>query len=362
MVDEQHLARLDDFLEQRSLEAVWFARPNSFAWLTRGSNVVDLGSEYGVAAAGYDGTSIEVVTTNNERDRFRSEELPDVVSVHAVDWWKRSLPEAVAERSPTPAGADFDVPGLESVNISSLRQPLTPADIALSREIGETAAMAVESACRELTPETTEREASAVLHQRLVEDGFNIPCVLIGGQDRAQKHRHFTPQPTALGGYAIVTAGIERYGLFDSITRIVAFDPPTWLQERHRVASRVHATALAATRSAGRTGGTARDVFEAVQAAYTELGYSTEWHNHHQGGAAGFAMREWVAGPESDAAISLPMTFAWNPTLSGAKSEETVLVTETDCEVLTRTENWPQSTFEAVGYELEMRLNDVLYR
>ncbi|MDR9429381.1 MAG: M24 family metallopeptidase [Natronomonas sp.] len=362
MVDEHHLSRLDEFLEAHSLNEIWVAKTNAFSWLTRGSNVVDLGSEVGVAAAGYDGSNLEVVTANNERDRFRSEELPDGVFVHEFDWWKKSLPEAVAERSCSTAGADFKVPGFESVDISSLRQPLTATDIDLSKEVGRDAATAIESACRELTPDTTEREASALLYRRLVEFGFNVPCVLIGGADRAQRHRHVTPKSTPLGEYAIVTAGVERHGLFNSITRIVAFDPPTWLEERHEVASRVHATALAATRSTGRAGGTAGEVFEAIRMAYEELGYPNEWRNHHQGGAAGFAMREWVATPGSGETVTLPMTFAWNPTLPGAKSEETVLVTETDCDVLTRTDNWPKSTFEAVGYDIEVELNDIGYR
>jgi len=362
MVDAKHLDRLDALLADQSLDAVWVAEPNSFAWLTRGSNVVDLAAPVGVAAAGYDGTRVEVVTANNERDRFRAEELPDGVAVHAFDWWEASLPAAVAERSPTPAGADFDVPGMEAVDLSPIRQPLTEGDVERSREIGADAASAVETTCRELTPETTEREAAALLHRHLVEAGFRVPCVLVGGDTRARKHRHFTPQPTPLGGYAVVTAGVERYGLFDSVTRIVAFDPPGWLDDRHAVASRVHATALAATQSAGRTGGSAGDVFDAIREAYEELGHPGEWRNHHQGGAAGFAMREWVATPDSDVPVSLPMTYAWNPTLPGAKSEETVLVTAGDCEVLTRTGEWPTSTVEAVGAEFEVKLHDILVR
>ncbi len=362
MGDRTHLDRLDAVLEDRDLEAIWVARSNSFAWLTHGSNVVDVGSEVGVAAAGYDGSSLVVVTANNERQRFREEELSEDVRVEAFDWWKGSLAEAVAERSPTPAAADFDVPGLRRVDVSSLRQPLTTADVELAREIGETAADAVESTCRELTPETTEREASALLHRRLVDRGFTVRCVLIGGAERAPKHRHVTPQPTPLGQYAVVTTGVERYGLFDSITRIVGFDPPEWLTERHVVASKVHATALSATRSVGRAGGPAREVFDAIRHAYDELGYPDEWRNHHQGGAAGFAMREWIASPESHATVRLPMTFAWNPTLPGAKSEETVLVTERGCEVLTTTGEWPTSRFEAVGFDTEIALSDVLVR
>lgn len=361
MIDQRHLDRLDALLEDRSLEAVWFARTNTFAWLTGGSNTVDLGSEVGVAAVGYDGDDLEVVTSNNERDRFRSEQLPTEVTIRSFDWWESSLAAAVADRSPRPAAADFAVPGLETVDASVLRRPFTAADVDLARPMGTDVATAFETACRKLTSDTTERRASAILHRELVDAGFAVPCVLIGGQDRALKHRHFTPTSSPLGNYAIVTAGVERHGMYDSITRIVAFDPPDWLAERHEVTARVHATALAATRMAGRNGGTTGDVFEAIQRAYTELGHPDEWRNHHQGGAAGFAMREYIAAPHGDVAITLPMTFAWNPTIPGAKSEETVLVTESDCELLTRTDDWPRSTYAAVGYDFEISLNDVLF-
>ncbi|WP_331233356.1 hypothetical protein [Natronorarus salvus] len=237
MVDSAHLDRLDAFLDERDLEAIWLARSNSFAWLTRGCNVVDVGSDVGVAAAGYDGSSLEVVTATNERERFREEELPDDVTVDAFDWWEGSLAEAVAERSPAPAGADFEVPGLRRVDVSSLRRPLTAADVELARE-----------------------------------------------------------------------------------------------------------------------------VFDAIRDAYDELGHPEEWRNHHQGGAAGFAMREWIAAPDSDTTVRLPMTFAWNPTLPGAKSEETALVTEDGYEVLTTTGEWPTSRFEAVSFDAEIPLSDVLVR
>ena len=360
--DPDHLSRLDALLEERDLEAVWLAEPNSFAWLTGGDNVVDVSAEIGVAAAGYDGAVVEVITANNEAERFREEELPEEVPVHAFDWYEESLSDAVAARSPTPAAADFDVPGFEQLEAGSLRLPLTAGDVELSRTIGAAAATAFESVCRQLTPKTTEREASALLHRSLVEAGFTVPCVLVGGARRARKHRHFTPQPVPLGECAILTAGVERGGLFDSITRMVAFDPPDWLERRHKAVSRVHATALAATQEAARNGNTAGDVFAAIVDAYEDLGYGDEWRNHHQGGAAGFAMREWIATPDSTAPIELPMSFAWNPTVRGAKSEDTILVTEDSIEPLTVTGEWPRSSYDAIGYDVAVELHDVLYR
>ena len=356
MGDTIHLGRLDSFLAESELDAVWLAEPNSFAWLTGGDNVIDLSAPIGIAAAGYDGQRVEVITANNEHDRLREEELDADVTLHSFDWHETTLAEAVAERSARPAGADFDIAGFEDVDISRLRNPLTEEDIEVYRAISRDAALALESACRTLEPETTEQEAAGHLHRAFVECGLHVPCVLIGGAERAQRHRHFTPSSARLGSYAVVTAGVARSGLYDSITRIVAFDPPEWLPERHEAASRVHATAIAACQESRR----AREVFAEIRNAYETVGYPDEWRAHHQGGAAGYAIREWIATPDGADRITLPMAFAWNPTVQGAKSEDTVLITEDDIDVLTRTGAWPTATYRSVDGSVALDLHDIL--
>ncbi|MFC6836779.1 M24 family metallopeptidase [Halomarina ordinaria] len=334
--------RLDAYLDANDLEAVWFARPNGFAWLTGGDNVVDRAGDAGVAAAGYDGEALTVVTDDIEAPRLRTEELPDCTVV-TFDWYRADLPSVVSEVSPTPAAADVDVPGLATLDASALRQPLTDGDAARYRALCRAVAETVESVCRACERDDTERAVAARLRGDLAARGVDSPVALVGGGERARRYRHYTPTTAPLGDYALVSVTAERGGLFASCTRTVAFDPPTWLAERHRAAARVEATALAATRRVGREGGTAGEVFAAVQDAYDAAGFDGEWAYHHQGGAAGFAGREWIATPDHPAPVRLPMGYAWNPTVRGAKSEETVLVTEDGVETLTRTDadDWP---------------------
>ena len=353
--------RLDSLLAAQSLSAVWFAEPNSFAWLTGGNNVVDRTAATGVAAAGYDGERITVVTNNIERDRLQAEEVPESVAVESYDWYESTLAEAVRETSPTPATADFDVPGFDDISGHDLRQPLVEADIERYRTLGEAVAEAVEAVCRAVTPETTEREAAADLRGRLARQGIETPVALVGGRQRAPRYRHLTPTQAPIGGYAIVSVTAQRGGLFASCTRTVAFDPPAWLERRHEVATRVEATALAATRTVGNEGEQAAAVFEQIQDAYEELGWAGEWRNHHQGGAAGFAGREWIATPDSEAQVRLPMAYAWNPTVEGAKSEDTVLVTASGYETLTEGE-WPTETVDAIGFDEQFQRPAVLDR
>ena len=351
--------RLDAYLDEQNLEAVWFARPNSFAWLTGGDNRVDYSGDVGVAAAGYDG-DLRVVTDNIEAERLADEQLPDAFDVESAPWYEESLAAVAADRSPTPAAADFDAPGFESVDATELRQPLTEADVDAYRELGRETAAAVESVCRELDPDDTERDAAAGLRIGLATRDIDAPVVLVGGAERARKYRHYLPSDARLGDYALVSVTAERGGLHASMTRTVAFDPPEWLEERHAKAMRVEVSALGATRAVARRGGVAGEAFEGVQDAYDRVGRPDEWRMHHQGGAAGFAGREWIATPDLDRPVHAPMAYAWNPTVEGAKSEDTVLVTEDGFEVLTTTGRWPTNTVESDAYDAAVERHEIL--
>ncbi|MFC4407746.1 M24 family metallopeptidase [Haloarchaeobius iranensis] len=353
MTVDAKLARLDDLLAERGLASVWFARPTSFVWLTGGDNAVDRAADVGVAAVGYDGTGLRVVTNDIEADRLADEEL-DGVPVEAYPWHASDLASAVAERASTPGAADFDVPGFADVEATGLRQPVTDDDVERYRELGDDVAAAVETICRDCTRSDTERAVASRLRAELTARGIDSPVVLVGGERRAGAYRHYTPTDASLDGYALVSVTATRGGLAASCTRTVAFDEPEWLAERHAAAARVETTALAATRAVGRDGGTAGDVFDAIVDAYDAVGVPDEWRNHHQGGAAGFAGREWIATPESDAVVHLPQGYAWNPTVRGAKSEDTVLVTADGFEVLTKTGDWPTRNHDAVGHEVSL--------
>jgi Xaa-Pro aminopeptidase len=142
----------------------------------------------------------------------------------------------------------------------------------------------------------------------------------------------------------------------------VAFDPPEWLTDRHTAAARVETSALEATQVAAANAGRAGNVFSDVQEAYEQVGWGGEWRNHHQGGAAGFAGREWIATPDHEARVYEPMAYAWNPTVQGAKSEDTVLVTSDGFEVLTETGEWPTLEVESVWGTTSLERHDVHWK
>jgi Xaa-Pro aminopeptidase len=356
-MDETHRERLDDYLDREDLEAVWFARPNSFGWLTGGGDsYVSHHAALGVGAVGYDGDGLHVVTDNIEAPRLREEEIPEGATVHTFEWYEGDLAATVADVSPEPAAADFEVPGSGFADVEAareLRQPLTDREIERYRDLSADATDAMEAVCEAVTPSTTEDEAAGLLKRECRARGIEAPVALVGSGERAPKYRHYTTKDVEIGGYCLVSVTAFRGGLYTSLTRTVAFDPPEWLYDRWEAAARVETTALAATREAGRERSAAGDVFGAIKAAYAEQGWAEEWRNHHQGGASGFAGREWFGEPGSQATVYLPQGYAWNPTVQGAKSEGTWLVRADGVEALTRGDG-DTRTFEAVGYDLEL--------
>jgi Xaa-Pro aminopeptidase len=138
----------------------------------------------------------------------------------------------------------------------------------------------------------------------------------------------------------MLVTGAERGGLIVAMTRFVWFGEPPDAETRRRfaAATRVHRVFRAATRA----GVTLGSVMDAGIAAYTAEGYADEWLRHHQGGPIGYQGREILATPESPVHIEAGTAFAWNPSITGTKVEDTfVLDADGGQTIVTRDPAWP---------------------
>jgi Xaa-Pro dipeptidase len=120
--------------------------------------------------------------------------------------------------------------------------------------------------------------------------------------------------------------------LHAATTRFAELEPlDEDLLGRTQAVGRVHAAMVAATRP----GQTLGDVIAAAQRAYADAGHPEEWRLHHQGGIIGYRGRERIAVPGDPTRIEAGMAFAWNPSIAGAKAEETILLDGSQPRVLT---------------------------
>jgi Xaa-Pro aminopeptidase len=160
---------------------------------------------------------------------------------------------------------------------------------------------------------------------------------LVGSDERLRRYRHPVPTATPWKHVVMVALCAERDGLVVSLSRIVSAGGPPDLEKRTRATASVFGALLDATRP----GAEAASLYTTAAAAYAAAGFPGEELKHHQGGAIGYRAREWVAHPRSQEVVQPRQAFAWNPTITGTKIEDTALVIDDRIEMLTTTPDWP---------------------
>lgn len=237
-------------------------------------------------------------------------------------------------------GADVPYSGATDLSgdLARLRANLTPEEGERFRALGRLCAEAMESAARVVRPGQTECQIAGLLAHETQSRGVQAVVNLIATDARISAFRHPLPTGKELERYAMLVLCGRRRGLVCSVTRFVHFGHlPDDLRRKAEAVAQIDATFIAATRP----GKTVGEILRRATKVYAETGFPDEWHLHHQGGSAGYEPREQVATPGSTEVVSVGQTYAWNPSITGTKSEDTILVGEAGNEVLTSMDGWP---------------------
>jgi Xaa-Pro dipeptidase len=346
------LARVRDLLSERRLRGALLASHAGFAWLTGGGrNEVSITTERGAAGILVTPDSALLIADNIERARLQEEELAGLL-LPAVEypWWSGSLQEEVlAQVTAGELIADIPIPGASALGPQDhlrLRNPLLPPEVERYRTLGEQVGVVLTQAAFRCRPGLSEHQLAGMLGGGLMDFGITPAVTLVAVDDRVRTRRHPLPTGRRLERYAMLVIGARRHGLNLSATRLVHFGPvPEELRLRHLACTRVDAAFLTATRP----GAALRSVFAAGQGAYVAAGFPEEWRHHHQGGPTGYAGRDLRVTPTSEGEVQEGQAFAWNPSIAGVKSEDTVLVTRDGLEVLSATPDLP--TVAVDGWE-----------
>jgi len=342
----EKLRSLRDMMTAHDLDAVYLEQWPNVAWLCggRGNRVVldSLAGQCGVLV-GHNGAWLLVA--NNEEARCRAEAFVGLdLPVISNPWYKPPLWQAARPLLPPGAHLAADVPAgdarVADPLLVPLRQRLRDPDIERFRALGRDAATALETAVVEAAEDWSELEVAGTIAAALKACGIEGAVILVGSRARAQHYRHFVPTEAIVDGGFIASITAVRHGLHASMTRAVSFgELPVTLGERFDAIRNVERAMLAASRP----GVAMLELLEVAAGAYAGAGYYDEWKEHHQGGSTGYAGREAFALPGSDYRLEAGMAVAWNPTIPGAKSEDTFLVAEGGLEWLTCSQDsdWP---------------------
>jgi Xaa-Pro dipeptidase len=357
----EKVRRVERVLAAERLGGVLVGAQHNFSWLTAGgSNGIDLSREAGAGALLVRNDGKRFVLANRiEMPRLLAEELAGAEFEPVEFAWEeeKAAPTFLADRARSLLGGNSALgsdlpagPGVAVVEgaLAACRYQLTPPEVERFRQLGRDAGEAVGQLVRSLEPGLTELEVARRASDALASRGMRAVVNLVAADERIQKFRHPVPTERRWEKVLMSVVCARRGGLIVSLTRIVcAGEVPAELRRRTEAAARVNASLLAATRP----GATGAELYRTAALAYAAAGFAGEERLHHQGGAAGYRTRDWVAHPASAEVVQAGQAFAWNPSVMGTKAEETVIAHEGGVEVVTSTPGWPQLAVTVDGGE-----------
>ena len=323
------LERIHKLLSQRGLDALLLRRFSNFAWATCG-------------AACY-------INTAERRARLTQEEgLADQGWEFVVSPWYERKDKVSELTRGMKLGADSEFPNAAGLGheMASLRFALTSEEGERFRTLGMLCAKGMRKAIDDVRPGMTEYEIAAALSQAVEGNGVQAIVNLIATDERLFSYRHPLPTSKKLERYVMLILCGRKWGLICSLTRLIYFGSlPDEVRRKSEAVAQIDADMIAATRP----GFTMGDVFQKAQSGYAAAGFPDEWQRHHQGGLAGYAPREVTVVPGSAEPVLVGQAYAWNPSIAGAKSEDTILVGEQTNEVITEMADWPYVEVEVSG-------------
>jgi Xaa-Pro aminopeptidase len=323
-----------DLLEREGLAAILLRRSANFAWYTGGAdNRVDHSSPFGVADLVITRDTEYVLTNTIEAPRMRDEQTPDD-EVVAYPWYEDAGPAIRKLAGSGALAADAPVEGARDVTalVTPLRYELDADAIELYRQVGRETEAAMEETAAAVQPGMTEDEAAALLLAACRRRNLFAPVAMAAADGRISSYRHPVSHGATIEKRLMLVVCGERGGLYACLTRFVHFEQPDSELQRRFDACRTILDRL--REEATRPGRTLVDAFADCRRFYAEAGFPDEWKLHHQGGMTGYATREIVATPSTEQEIRIGQAYAWNPSITGAKAEETFVLTDSGPVVL----------------------------
>jgi len=355
------IARVAGLARHEGLHGIVLSGQHNFAWITAGrSNRIDASREGGSAAILVTADQRRFALANSIEHLRMSEETIAGLGFELVSFpWsaERAHPALAVERAADlargPVGTDLVSPAARSVEgaLSALRCQMDPDEIPRYRELAATCGRVVGQATAGMSPGMTEIDVARQVSAALASDGIRATVVLVGADRRIDRYRHPVPTDLPWLERLMVVVCAERNGQVVALSRLMARHPDEELARRTVAAAGVCGALMRAC-VPGRTGA---ELFRAASDAYAAAGFPGEEERHHQGGAIAYRSREWVAHPASTDIVTPAGAFAWNPSITGTKVEDTSLVLDDGrVEVLTASPGWPTIQVEVRGRPMSL--------
>ncbi len=354
------VARVREMLRAKSYSGLLLTTQGNVSWITGGvQDAVIRGEDPGLVWVLVTHDMCYVITQNVEAPRLAAEEalseLPDF-ALHVYDWWKPAGAAEIVLKLVDPDRLISDGWGLGEKRpdwVRPLRFELTPREQQRLLGLGADCCTVLEEVLSGWRPGSLESDIAADIASGLEHRGVFPSVLMVGADQRRRRFRHpITSSARSKRDILAVVVGV-RQGLNVALSRtVVAGQPPLDLARDHEIACSVEAALVRAT-SPGRSWQTA--LLDGLK-AYEFAGRPDEWHYQYQGGPIGYQSREFDVVPgttEATWTIGTGQAFAWNPTVGGAKSEDTFLTSGKGPVPVTNSASWPTLTVTHESGDIE---------
>lgn len=338
------LAFIRETLAQTEGEGIRLRGTDWFAWATGGaSNTVLLTAETGVAEVLITQQGLWVLTDEIEAQRLQDEELPPNFLLFINPWENPSIRDHFVKEVTNNGKILSDRPQADEQPIPDALQHhkrvLLPSELERYRDLGKQGSEAMTEVLQAAQPDWTEYQVAGAGAEALWARGIHPALTLVAGDRRLPLYRHVTATDEKIGKQAMLVFCARKYGLYANLTRFVHFGnlaPET--EKLHRQVREIEAEALAACQIETYL----NQIYQTLAQAYEKQGFPQAIKEHHQGGTTGYLAREIVATPNTDDILQENTAMAWNPSLRGAKIEDTfILLSDNQLENLTFDPNFP---------------------
>ena len=336
--------KLRDYMALNGYEGILLFRRDTFSWLTGGRiNHIIHSTEFGMMALLITADQKYCVANQVEMHRMMKEEDLEGLGYLPlpVNWWEEDYLESVRRQfGGIKLASDKPLPGVSDIyeDLKRLRYSLMPEELQRYRELCAVCTHIVEDTCRTLKPGKTEYEVCGCMIGKAAKEGIEASVALVASDYRIFEFRHPIDTMKRIDKYAMVVLCGRKYGLFANLTRFVHFGAlPQELCEKFEKVRKIEVEMMSHTVP----GKSVADVFRTAVREYEKAGYPDEWTRLHQGGPTGYATRDFLATPNNEETICHNQAYTWNPSITGTKSEDTILVGEQGFEVLTDSGYWP---------------------
>lgn len=336
---DPRIRQLRALYHSRGNSAIILTQPANLSWLLGGRMQIGIAGNSAVCTVVVNDAETVLITNNIEALRLREEEVGAVPRILSLPWTdEKAAAEAIMQLAGCMPLREVDC----ATDLQAMRTCLQYQQEQEAAQVAALCSLSMEQAVQKIHPGMTEWEASGVLSECAVANGL-IPNVLFTPADaHIARYRHALSGSYPLKKMMMLSMGAQKNGLYASITRFISFGQPdeTFLAAQEKTCQ-VAAMLYTETRPGKAYG----KLFEQLEQRYAEVGAGEQIALHHQGGLGGFQTRENRLVPELPGEVKAHQLYAWNPSVTGFKSEDMLLVRGDENRILTHTDMFPHKTF-----------------